>query len=106
MLNAGSGPPSRSRTSPDNSKKREALRAGIEGLSRARCRKVRGKSPPATSLITVADPHRYRPAPGEIPEDPGVYRFRDERGRVVYVGKAKSLRQRLNQYFADFTAVH
>jgi excinuclease ABC subunit C len=35
-----------------------------------------------------------------------VYRFRDERGRVVYVGKAKSLRQRLNQYFADFTALH
>ena len=54
----------------------------------------------------MADPHRYRPAPGEIPEEPGVYRFRDERGRVVYVGKAKSLRQRLNQYFADFTALH
>jgi len=35
-----------------------------------------------------------------------VYRFRDERGRVIYVGKAKSLRQRLNQYFADFTALH
>ena len=32
-----------------------------------------------------------------------MYRFRDERGRVIYVGKAKSLRQRLNQYFADFT---
>jgi excinuclease ABC subunit C len=63
-------------------------------------------SPPPTSLDPVADPHRYRPAPGEIPEDPGVYRFRDERGRVVYVGKAKSLRQRLNQYFADFTALH
>ncbi len=54
----------------------------------------------------MADPHRYRPKPGEIPESPGVYRFRDERGRVVYVGKAKSLRQRLNQYFADFTALH
>jgi excinuclease ABC subunit C len=54
----------------------------------------------------VTDPHRYRPAPGEIPEEPGVYRFRDERGRVIYVGKAKSLRQRLNQYFADFTALH
>jgi excinuclease ABC subunit C len=54
----------------------------------------------------VADPTRYRPAPGEIPESPGVYRFRDERGRVIYVGKAKSLRQRLNQYFADFTALH
>jgi len=54
----------------------------------------------------VADPNRYRPKPGEIPEEPGVYRFRDERGRVIYVGKAKSLRQRLNQYFADYTALH
>jgi excinuclease ABC subunit C len=35
-----------------------------------------------------------------------VYRFRDERGRVIYVGKAKSLRQRLNQYFADYTMLH
>ena len=60
----------------------------------------------ATSLNAVADPNRYRPKPGEIPEEPGVYRFRDERGRVVYVGKAKSLRQRLNQYFADYTALH
>jgi excinuclease ABC subunit C len=54
----------------------------------------------------VTDPSRYRPKAGEIPEQPGVYRFRDEQGRVVYVGKAKSLRQRLNQYFADFTALH
>ena len=35
-----------------------------------------------------------------------MYRFRDEHGRVIYVGKAKSLRQRLNQYFADFSALH
>jgi excinuclease ABC subunit C len=48
----------------------------------------------------------YRPAPGEIPESPGVYRFRDQRGRVIYVGKAKSLRQRLNSYFADFASLH
>jgi excinuclease ABC subunit C len=54
----------------------------------------------------VADPHGYRPAPGEIPESPGVYRFRDARGRVIYVGKAKSLRQRLNSYFADFASMH
>jgi excinuclease ABC subunit C len=54
----------------------------------------------------VPDPNSYRPKPGEIPEEPGVYRFRDERGRVIYVGKAKSLRQRLNQYFADYTALH
>jgi excinuclease ABC subunit C len=54
----------------------------------------------------VADPHGYRPAPGEIPESPGVYRFRDQHGRVIYVGKAKSLRQRLNSYFADFASLH
>jgi excinuclease ABC subunit C len=54
----------------------------------------------------VPDPSTYRPAPGTIPLDPGVYRFRDERGRVIYVGKAKSLRQRLNSYFADITALH
>jgi excinuclease ABC subunit C len=57
----------------------------------------------------VADPRgpgAYRPAPGEIPESPGVYRFRDQRGRVIYVGKAKSLRQRLNSYFADFASLH
>ena len=51
-------------------------------------------------------PEAYRPAPGEIPESPGVYRFRDQRGRVIYVGKAKSLRQRLNSYFADFASLH
>jgi excinuclease ABC subunit C len=54
----------------------------------------------------VADPAKYRPAPGSIPESPGVYRFRDERGRVIYVGKAKNLRARLNSYFADFAGLH
>ncbi|WP_235994641.1 excinuclease ABC subunit UvrC [Nonomuraea montanisoli] len=48
----------------------------------------------------------FRPRPGSIPESPGVYRFRDAHGRVIYVGKAKSLRQRLNSYFADFSALH
>ncbi|GAB1823157.1 excinuclease ABC subunit UvrC [Herbidospora sp. RD11066] len=54
----------------------------------------------------MADPATYRPAPGSIPESPGVYRFRDPSGRVIYVGKAKSLRQRLNSYFADFASLH
>ncbi|QFG20038.1 excinuclease ABC subunit UvrC [Actinomadura sp. WMMB 499] len=54
----------------------------------------------------MADPATYRPAPGSIPESPGVYRFRDEHGRVIYVGKAKNLRSRLNSYFADFSALH
>ncbi|WP_329520418.1 excinuclease ABC subunit UvrC [Spirillospora sp. NBC_01491] len=54
----------------------------------------------------MADPATYRPAPGSIPDSPGVYRFRDERGRVIYVGKAKSLRSRLGSYFADFASLH
>jgi excinuclease ABC subunit C len=54
----------------------------------------------------VADPASYRPAPGSIPDQPGVYRFRDERGRVVYVGKAKSLRSRLSSYFQDIANLH
>jgi excinuclease ABC subunit C len=54
----------------------------------------------------VADPATYRPAAGTIPEAPGVYRFRDASGRVIYVGKAKNLRARLNSYFADFAGLH
>ena len=54
----------------------------------------------------MADPASYRPRPGEIPTDPGVYRFRDKDGRVIYVGKAKSLRSRLSSYFQDIAALH
>ena len=54
----------------------------------------------------MADPSSYRPKPGEIPDSPGVYRFRDEHGRVIYVGKAKSLRQRLANYFQDLAGLH
>ncbi|ANY23448.1 excinuclease ABC subunit UvrC [Gordonia terrae] len=54
----------------------------------------------------MADPTTYRPAPGSIPTDPGVYKFRDEHRRVIYVGKAKNLRSRLTSYFADITSLH
>jgi len=54
----------------------------------------------------VADPSTYRPAPGAIPDAPGVYRFRDETGRVIYVGKAKSLRSRVSSYFQDLANLH
>ncbi|NIH88556.1 excinuclease ABC subunit UvrC [Amycolatopsis granulosa] len=54
----------------------------------------------------MADPSTYRPAPGSIPEEPGVYKFRDANRRVIYVGKAKSLRSRLNSYFADLSGLH
>jgi excinuclease ABC subunit C len=45
----------------------------------------------------MADPQSYRPS--SIPTDPGVYRFFDEKGVVIYVGKAKNLKNRLNSYF-------
>jgi excinuclease ABC subunit C len=54
----------------------------------------------------MADPATYRPATGTIPESPGVYRFSDQRRQVIYVGKAKNLRSRLNSYFADLSNLH
>ncbi|MER5353305.1 excinuclease ABC subunit UvrC [Kitasatospora sp. NPDC002551] len=54
----------------------------------------------------MADPSTYRPAPGAIPTSPGVYKFRDAHGRVIYVGKAKSLRPRLSSYFQDLAGLH
>ncbi len=42
-----------------------------------------------------------RPPAGSIPDAPGSYQFRDSHGRVIYVGKAKSLRQRLSSYFQN-----
>ncbi|MFJ9788668.1 excinuclease ABC subunit UvrC [Streptomyces globosus] len=54
----------------------------------------------------MADPSSYRPQPGQVPDSPGVYRFRDEHRRVIYVGKAKSLRQRLANYFQDVAGLH
>jgi excinuclease ABC subunit C len=54
----------------------------------------------------VANPASYRPKTGEIPTQPGVYKFRDARGRVIYVGKAKNLRARLSSYFQDIGNLH
>jgi excinuclease ABC subunit C len=42
-----------------------------------------------------------RPAPASVPDAPGVYIFRDEHGRALYVGKAKSLRKRTANYFGS-----
>jgi len=47
-----------------------------------------------------------RPDPGSIPEQPGSYQFKDELGRVIYVGKATNLRQRLSNYFQDPANLH
>ncbi|MFE5487293.1 excinuclease ABC subunit UvrC [Streptomyces sp. NPDC056527] len=54
----------------------------------------------------MADPSSYRPKPGQIPDTPGVYKFRDDHRRVIYVGKAKSLRQRLANYFQPLASLH
>lgn len=54
----------------------------------------------------MPDPASFRPAPGSIPTEPGVYRFCDQYGQVIYVGKAKNLRNRLNSYFADPSSLH
>ena len=54
----------------------------------------------------MVDTVSYRPKAGEIPTQPGVYRFRDEKGRVLYVGKAKNLRARLSNYFAPLASLH
>jgi excinuclease ABC subunit C len=48
----------------------------------------------------------FRPEPGTIPDAPGVYLFRGTQGRVLYVGKAKSLRQRLASYFQAWHLIH
>jgi excinuclease ABC subunit C len=47
-----------------------------------------------------------RPPTGTIPETPGSYQFKDKDGRVIYVGKASSLRQRLSNYFQDPRNMH
>ena len=54
----------------------------------------------------MADTVHYRPKAGEIPTQPGVYRFKDASGRVLYVGKANSLRARLSNYFAPLRTLH
>lgn len=54
----------------------------------------------------MAETVSWRPRAGDIPAQPGVYRFTDERKRVLYVGKAKNLRSRLSNYFAPLPSLH
>lgn len=54
----------------------------------------------------MADPQSYRPAAEEIPTQAGVYRFFDSYGRIIYVGKAKNLRNRLTNYFQPLESLH
>jgi hypothetical protein len=63
-----------------------------------RCRPVRSDAMDNPALA-------FRPEPGSIPDVPGCYLFRDAHGRVVYVGKAKSLRSRLSSYFQGWSGI-
>ena len=54
----------------------------------------------------MADDLSFRPKTSEIPTRPGVYRFFDDKRRVLYVGKAKNLRARLQSYFAPVDSLH
>ena len=54
----------------------------------------------------MPEPSTYRPTTGSIPTSAGVYKFRDPDRRVIYVGKAKNLRNRLNSYFANPAQLH
>lgn len=47
----------------------------------------------------------FRPAAGEVPTSPGVYRFSDRHGRILYIGKAKNLRARISNYFQSLDAL-
>lgn len=50
--------------------------------------------------------HAWQPRTGDIPQSPGVYRFMNARGTVIYVGKAKNLRSRLTSYFQEPGKLH
>lgn len=54
----------------------------------------------------MANELSFRPKTGEIPTQPGVYRWLDADGRVLYVGKAKNLRARLSNYFGPLDSLH
>lgn len=54
----------------------------------------------------MAEDLPFRPRTGDIPTNPGVYRWLDSNGRVLYVGKAKNLRARLQSYFAPLETLH
>ena len=57
---------------------------------------------PGTSAPFRPAPYpEYQPRAADIPLDPGVYRFRDQRGTVIYVGKAKNLKKRVSSYFRE-----
>ena len=66
----------------------------------ARCRGARAPAPPRPARRRPGPiPREDRPDLSQLPDDPGVYVFRDERGRPLYVGKSVSLRSRARAHF-------
>ena len=63
------------------------------------CRAGRPCGAAASTRGSTLGPVVQRPPAGTIPDAPGSYQFKDRDGRVIYVGKARSLRQRLSNYF-------
>ena len=84
--------PDRCGVHPD---RRPSTRVSDRAVGRSGCRHC------SITLADVPDPATYRPAPGHDPGLAGRLPVPRPGGRVIYVGKAKSLRQRLNSYFAD-----
>ncbi len=83
----------------------QAVRRSASSRRSTRARAPVNTSVPPTSWNRARSYHLSTRA-GSIPVAPGVYKFRDPHGRVIYVGKAKSLRSRLNSYFADVSSLH
>src|SRR5665213_692800 len=88
---------------------RQCIASGLESRStvprRWPGRGIGGQAPGRTTRDRPPTRHTgavaTRPHPGSIPDEPGSYQFVDTDGRVLYVGKAKSLRSRVNSYFQD-----
>lgn len=68
--------------------------------------KTGSKEPKGGGVAADPQPPEWRPPASQIPRLPGVYRFQDEQGQVIYVGKAKNLRNRLTSYFEDPLTLH
>ncbi|MDR1448028.1 MAG: excinuclease ABC subunit UvrC [Candidatus Ancillula sp.] len=68
------------------------------------CYNVSTETETSSSAVLLCP--KWRPETSEIPTNPGVYKFKDEFERVIYVGKAKSLRKRLVNYFQNTSALH
>ena len=87
--------------------KRQAVGDALREPHRQVSRRVAREASGGRQALIREEDHRdsFRPAQGEIPTSPGVYRFSDRHGRVLYIGKAKNLRARLANYFQPLRSI-